>query len=80
MQPIAKQLLRFCVYLPPGPTVVKVVPAQNCPRDINDCEVGEGHQDIIVNITNVFLINITNNFVTIHHQHLCHQHHQHFHH
>ena len=44
---------------------VKVVPAQNCPRDRNDSEEGEGHQDIIVNITNVFSINITNFFICI---------------
>ena len=38
---------------------VKVVPAQNCPRDRNDSEAGEGHQDIIVNTINVSInINI----------------------
>ena len=56
-------LVSLCVHLPPHP--VKVVPAQNCPRDRNDSEEGEGHQDIIVNITNLFSINITNFFICI---------------
>ena len=60
---IAKRLFghfRFSVYIC---LKVKVFPAQNCPRDRNDSGVGEGHQDIIVNITNVFVISITNVFI-----------------